>query len=641
MQASIDEYIKTLADLGLNNSQAKIYLSLIKMGPATIRQITHSSKAARPDVYRSITQLQNFGLVEKIIAAPTKYKALSIVDGITILMMQRTKENIDLNKRVNVLIQHFENINFSDKDEESQFVLIHGDDAIEHKLVKLMASAQDCVCVMVPGQRMHQWVDSNYDLLKEKLEKKVNVRVITEQTRDSKLQKLINSLAKLHYFETRFIVGPPSVWFRIYDNQQIIMTTSKVSLADSFAVISNNKSLIELAQNYFDSAWFSAIENQNKAFKHDVRQFDYLFANMVNGFAYSKMIFDDRGKPYDFIVLETNVAFEKISGFDRTILGIRASKILAGSEKNFLELVSTIGQVITSGQSVTFEFYSEKLAKWFSILAYSPEPGYFATIFEDITQRKIAEQEVQDQKDKAERYLRIVGSIILALDIQGKVTLLNKKGYEVLGYKDGELTGKDWVDNCLPSEIRCELRVLHNQWVSGKVSTPEHYENAIVTKHGERRIVRWYNTELRDGNGQLVGTLSSGEDITEYKKAEETLLEKVQLNQTLLDAFPCVALLLRPSTREIVALNRSAVEAGAVLGKTCYSTWARRKNPCPWCMAPELWSTGKTQHKELEALGVFWDAYWVAVTKDLYMHYAFDITERKEHDALKNCKEKL
>jgi hypothetical protein len=56
--------------------------------------------------------------------------------------------------------------------------------------------------------------------------------------------------------------------------------------------------------------------------------------------------------------------------------------------------------VITSGQSVTFEFYSERLAKWFSILAYSPEPGYFATIFEDITQRKKAEQEVQDQKDK-------------------------------------------------------------------------------------------------------------------------------------------------------------------------------------------------------------------------------------------------
>lgn len=238
--------------------------------------------------------------------------------------------------------------------------------------------------------------------------------------------------------------------------------------------------------------------------------------------------------------------------------------------------------------------------------------------------------------------MRIVGSIILALDIQGKVTLLNKKGYEVLGYKEGELTGKDWVDNCLPPEIRSELRVLHNQWVSGKVSTPEHYENPIVTKHGERRIVRWYNTELRDGNGQLIGTLSSGEDITEYKKAEEALLEKAQLNQTLLDAFPCIALLLRPSTREIVALNRSAVEAGAVIGKTCYSTWARRKNPCPWCLAPELWSAGKTQHKELEALGVFWDAYWVPVSKDLYMHYAFDITDlRKEHDTLENCRKKL
>lgn len=146
-------------------------------------------------------------------------------------------------------------------------------------------------------------------------------------------------------------------------------------------------------------------------------------------------------------------------------------------------------------------------------------------IFRDITERKKAEGDVLEQKLRAERYLNIVGNIILALNVQGKITLLNKKGYEILGYEEGELTGKDWVDTCLPKEIREELRKVFDWWVQGKAKTPEQYENTIVTKYGEKRLVSWHNTEIRDEKGQIIGTLSSGEDITERKNDEEKLEE--------------------------------------------------------------------------------------------------------------------
>ena len=97
----------------------------------------------------------------------------------------------------------------------------------------------------------------------------------------------------------------------------------------------------------------------------------------------------------------------------------------------------------------------------------------------------------------------------------------------------------------------------------------------------------------------------------------------------LLDAFPCVALLLRPHTREIVASNAAAVQAGAVSGAHCFSTWGQRETSCPWCLAPEVWATGEARHLEVEALGTVWDAHWIPVGRDLYMHYAFDVTERK------------
>lgn len=113
------------------------------------------------------------------------------------------------------------------------------------------------------------------------------------------------------------------------------------------------------------------------------------------------------------------------------------------------------------------------------------------------------------------------------------------------------------------------------------------------------------------------------------KQMAKELREKTRMNQTLLDAFPCVALLLRPSTREIVASNQAAVQAGAVPGARCFATWGQRENPCPWCLAPVVWAGGKAQHLEIAAIGIVWDAHWLPVEEDLYMHYAFDITERK------------
>lgn len=117
------------------------------------------------------------------------------------------------------------------------------------------------------------------------------------------------------------------------------------------------------------------------------------------------------------------------------------------------------------------------------------------------------------------------------------------------------------------------------------------------------------------------------EDFLEEKA--RALQERTRLNQILLDAFPCVALLLRPQTREIVASNAAAVKAGAVPGTRCYATWGKRGEPCPWCLAPKVWATGEAQHLVVETPQTVWDAHWLPVGPDLYMHFAFDITAQK------------
>ncbi len=140
------------------------------------------------------------------------------------------------------------------------------------------------------------------------------------------------------------------------------------------------------------------------------------------------------------------------------------------------------------------------------------------------------------------------------------------------------------------------------------------------------------NVPIYDELGNVVAVEGIARDISERMRAQQEIQDKTRLTQTLLDGFPCVALLLRPGTREIVASNHAGAEVGAVPGKQCFATWGRRNSPCPWCLAPVSWATGQSQHLVVEALGVVWDAHWFPVSDNLYVHYAFDISEQKRNE---------
>jgi signal transduction histidine kinase len=109
-----------------------------------------------------------------------------------------------------------------------------------------------------------------------------------------------------------------------------------------------------------------------------------------------------------------------------------------------------------------------------------------------------------------------------------------------------------------------------------------------------------------------------------------------------MDALPCVAMLLKFESREIVASNTAATAVGAIPGKKCFATFGRSDRPCPWCMAPQLWQSGEAQHSQFWAFDIFWDAYWIPVADDLYLHYAFNATEQwQNREALKTANDAL
>lgn len=130
--------------------------------------------------------------------------------------------------------------------------------------------------------------------------------------------------------------------------------------------------------------------------------------------------------------------------------------------------------------------------------------------------------------------------------------------------------------------------------------------------------------------------------LIEQKEMEEEFKEMRDRARIFMDAFPCVAMLLKSGTREIIALNQAAKNAGARLGSTCYESWPKFKKACGFCRAPEAWKTGKSQASHVDAIGTSWEAHWVPVGKDLYFHYVLDVTKaEKAEDELRSQRKAL
>ncbi|MFP4082659.1 MAG: PAS domain S-box protein [Candidatus Aminicenantes bacterium] len=149
--------------------------------------------------------------------------------------------------------------------------------------------------------------------------------------------------------------------------------------------------------------------------------------------------------------------------------------------------------------------------------------------FRDLTKHKGLWGKLRRERNRAQQYLNIAGVIIVAINNNEIVTLINKKGCDVLGYRAEELIGRNWYDLCVPERFRKERKSEFKKLMAGKIELDEDYENIILTKSGEERIIAWHNTLITDEEGRIVGTLSSGEDITRRKAAEEELIRSEKL----------------------------------------------------------------------------------------------------------------
>jgi PAS domain S-box-containing protein len=164
------------------------------------------------------------------------------------------------------------------------------------------------------------------------------------------------------------------------------------------------------------------------------------------------------------------------------------------------------------------------------------QPLHFITHIQDITEHKRAEFLLHQERSRAQKYLDIASVIMIALNVRGEIEMINRKGCQILGYEESELIGQNWFDTCIPPGVGPKVKKAFMRIIAGEIDTAEYLENHVVTKSGEERLIAWHNSVVRDDAGVIVGTLSSGEDISSSRKAEverQKLQEQLGLSQKM------------------------------------------------------------------------------------------------------------
>lgn len=148
----------------------------------------------------------------------------------------------------------------------------------------------------------------------------------------------------------------------------------------------------------------------------------------------------------------------------------------------------------------------------------------------DITSKEMMDinKRLKKSEKKFKTYLDLAKVIMIAIDTEGVVTYINKRGCETLKFEKEDIIGKNWFDNFIPGDRAEEIRNYSRQIFKNKEEKIQYKENEVVNGDGEKRLIAWYNILLTDENGKVTGALSSGDDITEDKAMKDELNNKIK-----------------------------------------------------------------------------------------------------------------
>jgi PAS domain S-box-containing protein len=251
------------------------------------------------------------------------------------------------------------------------------------------------------------------------------------------------------------------------------------------------------------------------------RHYHTLFDAIDEGFCVVEVIFDEDGKAIDYRFLEINPSFEKHTGLIDA-QGKRMRELAPKHEEHWFEIY---GRIAVTGQPARFVNRAEQLHRWYDVYAFrvgQPEDRHVAILFNDITERKQAEEALRESETRFRKVFEesLVG-IVMADTTQGQFREVNAAFCQMLGYTEEELKRLTIADVTHPEHRGPDMEGLKKL---GQGQTPRYKtEKRYLTKKGETLWATVTASPVRDDDGRPLYSLGMIEDITERKRAEEKL----------------------------------------------------------------------------------------------------------------------
>jgi len=318
-----------------------------------------------------------------------------------------------------------------------------------------------------------------------------------------------------------------------------------------------------------------------EALRDSEARYRSLFENMLNGFAYCQMHFDEQGQPDDFVYLAVNDTFEKLTGLEN-VTGKRVSQVFPEIKELNPELFDTYGRVASTGQPERFEVDFKPLGLRLSVSVYCPMTGYFVAVFDDITQRTRSEAALRESEQRFRIMADGLPLMIWVHDTQGALQFVNQTYRDFFGVTPEQVCGPNWQPLVHPDDLAA---------YAGEFSACVQDRRPFHSLVRARRLEgdwRWLESRAQprfSTSGEFLGMVGGSTDITERKQAEDALRGSQQFTRSVLEnLFAFVGVMASDGT--LLYANRAPVEAAGipaseVLGKKFWDCFW-------WSYSPEI-----------------------------------------------------